>query len=40
MCNEIILLGSDLSRVRFDEAIVKRVELHAHTKMSVLDRCV
>lgn len=37
MCNEIILLGSDLSRVRFDEAIVKRVELHAHTKMSVLD---
>lgn len=37
MCDEITILGEDISRVRFDEAEVKRVELHAHTKMSVLD---
>ena len=37
MCDDIVILGEDISRVRFDEAEVKRVELHAHTKMSVLD---
>ncbi len=37
MCDEIIILGEDISRIRFDEALEKRVELHAHTKMSVLD---
>ena len=37
MCDDIVILGEDISRVRFDEASVKRVELHAHTKMSVLD---
>ncbi len=37
MCDEIIVLGEDISRVRFDEAHEKRVELHAHSKMSVLD---
>lgn len=37
MCDEISYLGTDVSRVRADEAQNKRVELHAHTKMSVLD---
>lgn len=37
MCDQIIVLGQDISRVRFDEALNKRVELHAHSKMSVLD---
>lgn len=37
MCDEIIVLGNDVSRLRFDEALEKRVELHAHSKMSVLD---
>ena len=37
MCDEIIVLGEDVSRIRFDEAQEKRVELHAHSKMSVLD---
>ena len=37
MCDEIIVLGDDVSRFRFDEAQEKRVELHAHSKMSVLD---
>lgn len=37
MCDEITVLGADVSRVRYDEALEKRVELHAHTKMSVLD---
>ena len=37
MCSDIFVLGSDYSRIRYDESLVKRVELHAHTKMSVLD---
>lgn len=37
MADEIVILGDDVSRVRYDEALEKRVELHAHTKMSVLD---
>lgn len=37
MANELILLGEDTNNVRFDEAPIKRVELHAHTKMSTLD---
>ena len=37
MCDEIIVLGEDISRIRFDESHEKRVELHAHSKMSVLD---
>lgn len=37
MADEITFLGDDVSRVRFDESLEKRVELHAHTKMSVLD---
>ncbi|MCM1259486.1 MAG: PolC-type DNA polymerase III [Prevotella sp.] len=37
MCDQIVVLGGDVSRVRYDEALVKRIELHAHTKMSVLD---
>ncbi len=37
MCDSIKYFGPDYSRVRHDEASVKRVELHAHTKMSVLD---
>lgn len=37
MADELTFLGDDVSRVRFDEALEKRVELHAHTKMSVLD---
>ena len=37
MCFEIKTLGTDDKKSRIDEAKVKRVELHAHTKMSVLD---
>ncbi len=37
MCDEINVLGEDISRLRFDESQEKRVELHAHSKMSVLD---
>ncbi len=37
MCYEIKTLGMDNKKNRTDEASVKRVELHAHTKMSVLD---
>ena len=33
----VVVFGKDTSRERFDGAIEKRVELHAHTKMSVLD---
>lgn len=37
MCDKIAVLGQDTYRVRFDGQPKKRVELHAHTKMSVLD---
>ena len=37
MCFEVKTLGTDDKKSRIDEAKVKRVELHAHTKMSVLD---
>ena len=37
MCDEITYFGNVVSRVKIDEAPIKRVELHAHTKMSVLD---
>ena len=37
MCFEIKTLGEDDKKSRIDESPVKRVELHAHTKMSVLD---
>ena len=37
MCYEINTIGQDTKKSRTDEAPVKRVELHAHTKMSVLD---
>lgn len=37
MCNSISVCGEDVSRHRFDYAPEKRVELHAHSKMSVLD---
>lgn len=37
MCREITTLGMDDREIRIDAANVKRVELHAHTKMSVLD---
>ncbi len=37
MTDKITVLGQDSYRVRFDGQPVKRIELHAHTKMSVLD---
>lgn len=37
MCDRLVLCGEDCSRKRFDEAAEHRVELHAHTKMSVMD---
>ena len=37
MCNSLVIKGVDSYRVRFDGQPEKRVELHAHTKMSVLD---
>lgn len=37
MCNSITIKGADAYRVRFDGQPEKRIELHAHTKMSVLD---
>ena len=33
----VVIYGPDTSRERFDGALEKRVELHAHSKMSVLD---
>ena len=37
MFDKIVLGGEDVTRHRFDYAADKRVELHAHSKMSVLD---
>ncbi len=37
MADKITMHGKDTLQVRFDEAKEKRVELHAHTKMSVQD---
>lgn len=37
MCDKVTVCGVDASRQRFDSSLEKRVELHAHTKMSVLD---
>lgn len=37
MCDRLTVCGVDASRQRFDSNLEKRVELHAHTKMSVLD---
>ena len=37
MCDRVSIGGKDCSRIREDAAPEKRVELHAHTKMSVLD---
>ncbi len=37
VASKITVLGLDSSRNRFDGAEIKRIELHAHTKMSVLD---
>lgn len=37
MCSSITVCGEDVSRHRYDYAPEKRVELHAHSKMSVLD---
>ena len=40
MADKITIRGKDTVQVRFDEAEVKRVELHAHTKMSIQDSCL
>ena len=37
MADKIIVRGKDTVQVRFDEAPEKRIELHAHTKMSIQD---
>ena len=37
MADRVTVCGVDASRLRFDSNLEKRVELHAHTKMSVLD---
>ena len=37
MADKIIIRGKDTVQVRFDESPEKRVELHAHTKMSIQD---
>lgn len=37
MCSDIEIVGKDTKDSRVDGAANKRVELHAHTKMSVLD---
>lgn len=37
MIQDLTILGEDAADARFDEAEIKRVELHAHTKMSTLD---
>ncbi len=37
MCREITTLGMDDHEIRIDASSVKRIELHAHTKMSTLD---
>ena len=37
MADKITMHGADTLQVRFDDAKEKRVELHAHTKMSVQD---
>lgn len=37
MIDKITVYGDDTSRYRYDGAVEKRVELHAHTKLSVLD---
>lgn len=37
MANQLELTGEDATSFRFDEAPKKRVELHAHSKMSTLD---
>ena len=40
MADKIVIRGKDTVQVRFDEAEEKRVELHAHTKMSIQDSCL
>ncbi len=37
MCLDVTLLGDDTRNIRIDESPQKRVELHAHTKMSTMD---
>lgn len=37
MIHELTILGPDVVDERFDEAEVRRVELHAHSKLSTLD---